>query len=341
VADTPNDTPDATQGKDWEDLRDRGLKARDRGDYAVARAYYQRAMAAGCPAAMALNDIACIYEAEGQIDEALAWWQRSAQADAGYVYPRYNTGRLLAIQGHHEKALDELIAAAAIDAGHSGCRYWAGLVCLKLGRVSEAEAYLREAAALDPESQCTQNILAYCVAARADDWPEAAASAERQGYADLNGQDYDFARWWFQQAIRAGADEAKMMNEVGRCHDCEGDTDRAITCWHEAANADPTLVYPPYNIGVKLVAAGKFEESLKHLRIAIRNDPGHNWARLFAGWAFLNLDRVDEAREQYRRAAAIDPDAGAVANHLAYCEARLRGDRADAAERAHRQGSAE
>lgn len=44
-------------------------------------------MAVGAPAAIACNDIACTYEVEGQIDEALAWWQRSAQADAGYVYP--------------------------------------------------------------------------------------------------------------------------------------------------------------------------------------------------------------------------------------------------------------
>ena len=338
MADTPNDTP---QGKDWHALRDRGLKAHGRRDFAVAHAYFRRAMAAGAPAGVAYNDIACSCEHEGKLGEALAWWQRSAEADASYVYPRYNAGRVLSVQGHHAEALDELLAARAIDAEHWNCRYWAGLVCLKLGRAAEAETYFHEARALQPESGVIQRVLAYCEAARAHRWSEAAERAEGIGYGDLGESAYDFARWWFHLAIRAGADVARMLNEIGRCYDGEGDAARALACWHDAARTDPTLVHPPYNIAVKLAHAGRFDDSLRHLRIAIHTDPGHGWAWLYAGWACLNLDRVAEAAGHYRRAAELDPDAGAVGIHLAYCEARLRGDRATAADLAIQQANAE
>jgi Flp pilus assembly protein TadD len=87
----------------------------------------------------------------------------------------------------------------------------------------------------------------------------------------------------------------------------------AVTCAGEiaaldrAAKANPDSVETQMALGVKNFRCGQPAAALEPLRIAIQLAPNNSSAYFYLGVSFLALDREDEARNAFKRMAALTP----------------------------------
>jgi tetratricopeptide (TPR) repeat protein len=70
------------------------------------------------------------------------------------------------------------------------------------------------------------------------------------------------------------------------------------------------------------LARGDAEAALQAARAAQAADPSSAMARLGAGRALLRMDRVEDAHDELRRAAALDPNNEEVSHQLGWAAAR-------------------
>jgi Flp pilus assembly protein TadD len=87
------------------------------------------------------------------------------------------------------------------------------------------------------------------------------------------------------------------------------DLERAVELW-------PTDPNSLQNLANVLASRGDFVNSEHYARRAVQSDPNMAKARMDLGFALLQLDRVEEACEQYRAAFNLDPSTWPVLNGL-------------------------
>ncbi len=198
--------------------------------------------------------------------------------------------------------------------------------------------------------------------------------------AALWGHDDDGARQQYEQALELGPKgyriyrgvRAAAHNRLGLLTAAQGDLAGAVAHYHQALEADPTLVPAHTNLGSALAKQGEFDgamtefrESLKlrpdntvtlvsmavaqarngkiddaiaNLQKAVEVDPGLRPAQMNLATLLAQQGRVDDAIAHYLAAIQIDPDAADPYFHVAQL-LRTQGKTADA-DRYEHQGQA-
>ena len=80
-----------------------------------------------------------------------------------------------------------------------------------------------------------------------------------------------------------------------------------------------------FTAGMREFANTRFNESIELLTRAIESDPDHILAIVSRGAAYLKLDMLDQARDEFDRATKIDPGY-ARAHHMRGLVSEKRGD---------------
>jgi Tfp pilus assembly protein PilF len=80
-----------------------------------------------------------------------------------------------------------------------------------------------------------------------------------------------------------------------------------------------------FTTGMQEFAKNRFNESIELLTHAIEADPDHTLAIVSRGAAYLKLDMLDQARDEFNRAIGIDPGY-ARAYHMRGLVGEKRGD---------------
>jgi len=126
----------------------------DDGQYEPAVERLKRALALDPRFVKALDNLGLCYEALGRFDEALRSFEDAVRLNRGEAspspWPPLNTGLLLLRLNRLEEAEAPLRESARIDPRFSQARYQLGLALEKLGRLDDAVPELEEAARLDP-----------------------------------------------------------------------------------------------------------------------------------------------------------------------------------------------
>ena len=93
---------------------------------------------------MALKD-------DGQLEAALAAFDRALALAPDYANGHFNRGNLLADAGRYEEAIDSYRRALALDPGDAGAHCRLGVACGHLGRADEALTAFERALAINPD----------------------------------------------------------------------------------------------------------------------------------------------------------------------------------------------
>lgn len=137
-----------------------GLAQFGREDYAAAAKSFSRMiqLAPGRPEGHFY--LGAVYFKQRELEQALAEWRKTLEADANYFPALLAAGALLADRGEYDAAGTLLARAAAARPGHAGSRYELGHVLFEQRDYRRALQELLAARRLDPESKQTRYLLA-------------------------------------------------------------------------------------------------------------------------------------------------------------------------------------
>jgi len=96
----------------------------------------------------------------GDIDSALAYYERAIKVDPGYAYTYFDRGSLFLNLEEYDLALVNLRKAVEIDPEYSEFQLALGAALLTIGSIGESLTYLATAVLLDPDSTTAKFYLA-------------------------------------------------------------------------------------------------------------------------------------------------------------------------------------
>jgi tetratricopeptide (TPR) repeat protein len=189
-------------------------------------------------------DSGVIARKTGNVQEALASFERALEIRSNYAEALVQQGELLAALNRHEDAADSFTLALAHDASLAAA--WAGYgKVLKLGgRIEGAIVHFERAATLAPASE--------------EVWLALALALNESGQTDRAAAAYE-------RAIEAAPDQPAAYVNLGLlCLSQRGDPDRAEMLFRRAIELVPDRVEPQANLGVALHEQGRSDEALAH-----------------------------------------------------------------------------
>lgn len=112
--------------------------------------------------------------------------------------------------------------------------------------------------------------------------------------------------WRHLYEVHHQRDRATLLH-YGYCLEQAGDIETAARLYREALAVDPRFLEAHVDLAGLLWRLGDFAGSLAHAQEAVAIAPDHPYAVRILGTALLNLNRLDEAQVQLRRALALAP----------------------------------
>ncbi|HTI66649.1 MAG TPA: tetratricopeptide repeat protein, partial [Caulobacteraceae bacterium] len=176
--------------------------------------------------------------------------------------------------------------AAALAPRHAGASYNLAVTLRGLGRLDDAAAQYRRTIALQPANAKAHNNLGVILAiqGRSDD-----AVKHYRRALDIQ-PDFANAHYNFANVLRE-----------------RGETLRAIGHYRRALAGRPDDPETCNNLGVALAADGQTAEAVRQYQQALALRPDYAEACSNLGAALMDLGRTDEAMAQYARALALKP----------------------------------
>ncbi len=240
----------------------------------------------------ALQNSAELLRKQGRHEEAVETYLAVLQRDGRYALAYAGLGDALFQLQRYEAAIEALQAALEIEPGlpFAGTLYLLmGRAARALGRLDNAEAYFREATAIEPDGAAALLDLAGVLRAQGRrDEAEAVLSHVR--------------------ALRP-TDPANLQN-IAEALRREQRYEEALAAYREVLAIAPDFALAHAGIGDTLFRMQRFDESLEAINRALALQPDLKVAGSLhglAGQAAQHLDRIDEAVHHYSEAIRIDP----------------------------------
>jgi Flp pilus assembly protein TadD len=132
-----------------------------------------------------------------------------------------------------------------------------------------------------------------------------AGARKRLEAGDVEGA-FKFAKVGVTKSPKRSA----AWNTLGRVQLQMGKRKDAITSFEKAVELNPRNSFAQNNLGLALIYESNYQGAVDALELAVDAEPveGYMWNNL--GIAYEHLDRLDEARGAYAKAAELDNDRG-------------------------------
>jgi tetratricopeptide (TPR) repeat protein len=226
---------------------------------------------------------------DGQLEAAVAEFDRAVEINPGFAAAHNSLGALLAALGRPGGALFHLREAVRLDPESAMGRSNLGIALMHMGLTDEAAKEFREALRLDPEHTSALVNLGLILANR--------------------GQTAE-AIVHLRAAVRLAPDLAEAHNGLGRILDRAGKVEESAAEYREAIRLRPDYGFAYHNLGVAMAKLGRPEEAVQlaeqACRLTARREP--------ACLAALASAYADAGR--FAEAVAAAEEAGALAAAL-------------------------
>ena len=203
-------------------------------------------------------------------------------------------GRLLDAQSCCQRAL-------ALDAGHADTLQLMGLLSLHAKQYDAAIEWVGRANRADPTTPYLASL---------------GAALEQQGLLKE-------ALEAFNKATQITPDDAELWTKLANVLVLLQRLDHAIWGYEHALKLDPRYWYAAYNYAVLLLQAGRFEEALIRFNLCDELQPNHAATLNKRGEALFNLNRLQEALSDTRRAQALGPTGADICNDIGVTSLKL------------------
>ena len=264
-----------------------GLTWRQARLYVDPKTLWQETLAKNPACWLADNNLGTILAKQGQIDEAIQYYQKALRLEANDAYVHNNLGTALDKKGQVDEAILQHQEALRLKPDYAEAHYDLGVALAKKGQTDEAIHHYQEALRLKPDHAEAHNNLGVALASK--------------------GQIEEAIRE-YQEALRLKPDYAETHNNLGTALDGQGQTDAAILEYRETIRLDPDHLMAHYNLGNDLDEKGQTDEAITQYQQAIRLKPDNADAHNNLGTAFHRQGRNDEAIPQFQECLRLQPD---------------------------------
>jgi tetratricopeptide (TPR) repeat protein len=237
---------------------------------------------------------------EKNYEPAIEKYKRAVARDEGYIYARYNWGRLLVEQGKYPEAIEKFRRVVEADPGNTSALLSLANALQKQERFDEADAIYQKATEADPKVPDPYN-----------DW--GLALEERQ--EKQKEKNYEAAIEKFKTAIARDEKFVYAPYNWGRLLLEQGKYPEAIERFEQATKADPTYTSALLSWASALQKQEKFDEADAVFRKA--TEVNQKSAEPFNKWG-LALEERQEKQKEKNYEAAIEKFKAAIARDDTY-----------------------
>lgn len=163
-------------------------------------------------------------------------------------------------------------------------------------------ACLAAARELDKNGKVPEAIQLYEKARQQDPALSPSVSRRLAVLYDL-ANEFEKATVEYEQQLQASPRDPQLLNDVGYSYYCRGDFARAEEYLTQATKLDPNLKRAWLNLGLTLAASGRPEQGLN----AFARAGTEAQSRANLGFVYATQGKVQEAKEQYKRALTLEP----------------------------------
>lgn len=227
-------------------LANRGVKAYQRGDVALAESLFQRAIAIYPKNQSAhyhlglilLHERKDLEGAERELREAAALNPKDLEVE-------FQLGRLAFERGKLDEAFERFQKVLEKDSGHAGAYYWSGVVMARKGKLDDADTFYRKAIEADPSYTRAFSALGHM-------YLEAGADSEAMAV--------------FKEAIRLNPDDADVHAGLGLVYLTVGNDKAAADEFVSALERDPDDIASLFNLANSLIRQERYREASFYLK---------------------------------------------------------------------------
>lgn len=241
-----------------------------------ARIAFQEAVSSNDSSATAYGELADLYSDQGETQKGLEQARMALQRAPEEPNYQYQVGRLLVQSGSHREAIPYLRRAAEEMPWHQGAHYNLGQALLQIGERAEAERYLTVADSLRAQEQ------------RIDQLREAAEINPRNlrawlqlGSALRRSGRYGEAMDAFEYARSMAPGSVALLNNLANLALLEGDTLGAIQRYQAILRRDSTSADVWFNLGVVYAQSNRMDAARQNWKKALQFDPDHAQAKRY------------------------------------------------------------
>lgn len=248
------------------------------------------------------------YEA-GRWDDAASELQKALSSNPYQVEWHFNLGLTLDAAGRYDAAAEAFRQAHNLEPEDPQICIMVGVATLKAGQAEDALAWLakaegRIADASQPLPARTPSELATMIAVH-----------RIEAYAHLGRHDEAETVFYMAQDAAPHTDAAAAPIGSAPLYAAMADSlldrglhEKAIWCLREAGRLDPDLPRVHSRLAEAYAATNRQERARSLYLQELRRDPGDIEALLDLGDLLIQMDRLGEASEKYRRVLEMEPD---------------------------------
>ncbi len=252
---------------------------------------------------------------KGEVEEAIADFQRAVEVSPTYPDIRYRLGRTLERLCRHEEAIEQYRQATACQRDYLDAQVALAFCLLASRRQDEAVAAMQRALELKIQRIRTPfdrglERLREGAWTEAGDFFHTAFLSEPQRFEEefqaaldkLKAEDYEQALEHLDQGLSLNPRYPDIHNYRGIAL-CElGRVDEGVEAFREATSLNPSYLVPWLNLAFALVRAGRLKDAERELEAILKKDPTEPTA--LAKLEELQTGRAPERRRSTARGAS-------------------------------------
>jgi len=268
----------------------------ERGQVDEAIAHFQKALVLQPNAADVHANLGAALLSQGRLDEAILHCRQALAIQPDSAQAHSNLGNALSQQGRLDEALVHLQKAVELQPSLASARYNLGGALLQAGRVDEAISQLQRAVELQPDLASAHLSLGNALLAKGHVHE---ALAHLQKAVEL------------QPGLAAAhLNLANGLLEQGRVDD-------ALAHYQQALALQPDSAPSHNGLGNALLRKGQVDRALAHFQTALRLEPRFAEAHLNLANLLLQNKNTDEAIAHFQAALELQPNLAGAHNNLA------------------------
>ncbi len=260
----------------WVAHKNLGVILAGRGQVDEAIAQYQKAVEIKADYVEALNNLGLALAQCGRLDEAIAEYQKALKIEPHSAEALDNLGIVLAGRGQVDQAVAQYQKALEIKPNFAEAHNSLGAALTGQGRVAEAIAHLRKALEIKPDYAEAHNNL---------------------GAALAKSEHVNEAMAEYQKALEIDLNFAQAHSNLGFLLARRGRFDEAVAHCNKALEINPDYAEAHNHLGIALAGSGGYDEAIAHFQTALKIKPDYPEAR-------NNLDIAQSQREAVLKALA-------------------------------------
>jgi len=226
--------------------------------------FWQATLTANPGSWSAENGLGNVFFEQGQLDEAIAHFQKAVELKPDFSTAHYNLAGCLRKKGRVDEAMAHFQKAVEIQPNYSSAHFYLGEILREKGRGNEAIPHFKRAVEIHP------------------DFAEAHKSL---GFLLLGKGQVDEALVHLRKVLEIRPNDAADHNNLASVLWQEGQVREAIAHYQRALEIRPDYALAHHSLGGLLEQEGQVREAIAHYQRAIEIDPGFAAAWASLAWA--------------------------------------------------------